>query len=215
MAEASELSAAKPGKPKKGCGCFVKSLAALFLFVLLGIALGPMTSGTKAASVVSQVREIGEAMSAYAADHHGVYPTGGSSTEIFQKLIDEKYISDPAVFYYYGLREKVPPSSTRLKPENVAFDVTSGVDGSSSDLLPVVFLTGFKVGYSAGAPAIPLRNTRDIRSSGIAVYYKNFIAAYKGNDMKPDGVVDEFIPNEFSDPGKIYQQLTPNGPLSP
>jgi hypothetical protein len=189
--------------------------AGLVLCFVTLAALGPMTSGTKAASVVDQVREIGEAMSVYASDHHGVYPTGKSSTEIFQKLIDEKYIRDPAVFYYYGLREKVPPSSTRLKPENVAFDVTSGMDGRSSDLLPVVFLTGFKVGYSAGASAIPLHRTRDVRSAGIAVYYKNCSVIFKGNDLKPDGVVDEFISNEFSDPGKTYQQLTPDGPLSP
>ena len=59
-----------------------------------GIAIGPITNGihkAKEAASMQMARAIGLAMFAYASDHNGAYPDGKTSTEVFQKLIDEKY----------------------------------------------------------------------------------------------------------------------------
>ena len=45
-------------------------------------------------------RQLGQVLFAYATDHDGAYPTGKSSTEVFQKLIDESYITDPTMLYF-------------------------------------------------------------------------------------------------------------------
>jgi len=98
---------------------------------------------------------LGTALNHYAADHDGKYLEGKSSTEIFQKLIDGNYITDPAVLYV-DLPGKVKAATKTLQPENVCWDVTSNVDRNSSDMLPVVFLTGYQINYSAGAKSMAL-----------------------------------------------------------
>ena len=240
MAEASKLPAAKPGKRKKGCGCLIPSLGVAFLFVLLGIALGPMTgsiSKAKALATMMYTREIALSMEQYAADHNGQYPTGKSSTEIFQKLMDEGYVSDPSIFVggYPRLNKVALTNPTeKLKPENVGFDVTILVDASSPENLPLVFLTGYRINYSAGANALPLSSDIKDRIPCIAVGYKDASAAYvtrgtlrcpargysnpeSGSVWGPgalsDGTIPHFIPTNFDPKGKKYVQLTPDGPL--
>jgi hypothetical protein len=59
------------------------------------------------------------AMFQYAIDKDGVFPTGKSSTEVFQKLLDGGYVTDPALFCL-PLRGKYPAEKgAKLKPENV------------------------------------------------------------------------------------------------
>ena len=49
-----------------------------------------------------------------------------TSTEVFQKLLDEKYIADPSIFFL-AMPGKVKATSQTLTADNVCFDVTSGI----------------------------------------------------------------------------------------
>lgn len=166
-------------------------------------------------AVMQVSRQIGLAMFAYATDYHGTYPTGKSSTEVFQKLIDENYISDPSIFWIKEMPGKRKATSNRLKPENVCWDVTITVDGSSSDDVPVVFLTGYKVIYAPGAPAVPLFMSSKGRLPGMAVGYKSNSVKFIREASSPAGIIPGFIPSSFAAGGKTYQQLTPDGPMPP
>jgi GYF domain 2 len=201
-------------------GCMIAAIIVGCLGVLLlpccaGIALGPINAGIKKAQEnmsMQQARQIALAMSAYASDHNGAYPDGKTSTEVFQKLIDQTYISDPGIFYV-AMPGKTKATSSALSADNVSFDVTSGVTADSSDYVPVVFCTGYRVIYEAGASA-----ARDGSSAtpfpgpgrglaGVAVAYKNSSARFLNADVR--GTVTAFIPSTF-DPGtKDYQQLRP------
>jgi hypothetical protein len=129
------------------------------LLFLFGIGLGPgggdfphyIENTAKQAT-----RTIVLSMFQYANDHDGKYPDGASSTEVFQKLLDENYLTDPAIFFVPLPGKVAAKMGAKLKPENVAYDVTSGIDANSPDTVPVVFLTGFRMDYRAGAPAVSL-----------------------------------------------------------
>ena len=86
MAEDSERPAAKPSSRKKGCGCFAKTLALIFLVVVLLVLFAPITGGIKKARELEctyNAKFIAKSMDDY-ANYHGTYPTGNSSTEIFK-----------------------------------------------------------------------------------------------------------------------------------
>jgi hypothetical protein len=222
-----------------GCG-----FAALIAFVLIffGICLGPIAPGSRwspESAAMQTTRSIALAMHGYAQDNNGTYPDGASSTEVFQKLLDGNYVSDPTIFYQ-PLPGKAPPvNGAKLKPENVGYDVTSGVDADSSDDLPIVFLTGFRIDYRAGASAVSLVRPfpkTDARLSdlfsyhgmqtcmfdGLPVAYKNNNAYFRGSYLAghptqytPDGygIVPSVVPPSFDAHGQTYRQLTPEGPL--
>jgi type II secretory pathway pseudopilin PulG len=215
------------------CGLIFLILFAVF--VLLAVVLRPITPGVKKAresSAVQTCRSIGLAMFEYANDNDGKYPDGNSSTEVFQKLIDGQYISDPAIFYDEGIPGKTKPGATaKLNPENVCWDVTSGVTANSPDGLPVVFLTGYKVTYAPGAAAVLLkqepRTWRDwafggedsgpVNGNGIAVTYKSNSSFFKvisptGEPNSP-GSIPNFVSPDYKPDGKTYRQLTPDGVL--
>jgi hypothetical protein len=172
-------------------------------------------------------RQIAQMMFDYSTDNtanDNAYPDGNSSTEVFQKLLDEKYCTDPAIFYL-PLPGKVKPiAGQKLKPENVCWDVTSGVDSNAPDKLPLIFMTGYKVTYAPGAAAVPLikpyppygsGSVADRSPPGIAVFYKGnnamFLNLYSLEN--PDGSLPNFVPPDFDPTGKTYRQLTPDGPL--
>jgi hypothetical protein len=198
----------------------------IFLVFLVGL-LEPSREGpryVKQSAAMQTSRNIGLCLSQYAADHHGRYPDGKTSTEVFQQLIDQKYVIDPEIFYvrYITISGKVKPQDHHLKAENVCFDVTCCVDSSSPDDLPIVFLTGFKVNYQAGAKAIPTdppdvdvkrtwsqwwNGTDDYHPKGIAVSDKGNSARWIKADE--NGSVPNFIPDDFDSKGKMYRQLTP------
>ncbi len=169
----------------------------------------------------------------YANDNGGRYPDGSSSTEVFQKLIDGKYVDDPAIFYVPMPGKKRPEPGQRLKPENVSYDVTGGVDSSAPDHLPLVFLTGFKVDYRPGGQAVSLSvphpsfhyrqrtwwewinfQSSDDFGPAMAVAYHNTDAFVRLLDL-PDHPLQTrtFVPQDFDPQGKTYRQLTPDGVL--
>ena len=176
----------------------------------------------------------------YANDNNQKYPDGNSSTEVFKKLVDQSYITDPTIFYLAMPGKTKPVLGQKLKPENVSWDVTGGSpDASSSDGLPIVFITGYKITYAPGAAAIPLvkpyprfgYEDRDrtwydwltgrptihyFHEGGIAVTYKSNSAMYRRLETpgpNGNGSIPNFIPPDFKPDGKIYRQLTPDGPL--
>jgi hypothetical protein len=190
----------------------------LMLLFVLWIVFTPINGhlGPRANPVLQDVRTIDIALFQYANDYNGLYPTGKSSTDVFQKLIDEGYVTDPSIFYDKDLNVpgKTKATSKKLKPENVCWDVTVPADANSSDSLPIVFSTGYKIEYVPNGKAVPLlKPTKDW--PGIAVAYRSNTACYIPNDGLSDGVVMNFIPGNFDPAGKTYTQLTPDGPLSP
>src|ERR1700753_321458 len=89
---------------KKGCMGWVILGLILLGAVAWGTGLGqvPVARGIEEAHEfegVAQAGAIVKAMNAYAADHGGAYPGGGTSTEVFQKLLDGHYVSDPKTFF--------------------------------------------------------------------------------------------------------------------
>ncbi len=85
---------------------------------------------------MQQGRQIGQMMFSYATDNvqnGNAYPDGNSSTEVFQKLLDGGYATDPTLFYVPMPGKVEPVKGQKLKPENVSWDVTSGVSSNSPD----------------------------------------------------------------------------------
>jgi hypothetical protein len=203
-------------------------IVVFIIMVLAGVALGPSTGPygggyrmARQSAAMQQSRQIELCLYQYSIDHGGHYPEGKTSTEVFQQLIDQKYVTDPAIFYngYFNIPGKLKPQGDHLVAENVCFDVTCCIDPSSPDTLPVVFLTGFKVVYQAGAKAIPAgqpeertwsqwwNGTSDHQSNGIAVATKDNSARWLRADE--DGSIPNLIPADFDPKGKTYRQLTP------
>jgi hypothetical protein len=179
-------------------------------------------------AAMQTTRTLALAMFQYSRDNNA-YPDGKSSTEVFQKLIDENYISDPSIFYIpMPGKTKCLPGS-RLQPQNVAYDVTSGIRMNSSDDLPVVFLTGFRIDYRPGGNARslvrPFPKFHDVRNAwfswsyesfgGIPVAYMSNNAFFRTGEIGADGMglVRNVIPPDFKANGQTYRQLTPEGVL--
>ncbi len=195
------------------------TVAGLVLLVVIAVLVFPTTRGLTdhgASPVIQNTRAIALMMFQYAVDNNGVYPSGKSSTEVYQQLIDANSCSDPTIFWDGSMKisVKIKPTSKKLKPENVCYDVTVPVDEKSSDDLPVVFLTGYKINYAPGGNAVPLFKLSDGRQLGIAAAYHDNTARFKLNNL-PNGTATNFISPDFDPAGKKYQQLTPDGVLSP
>jgi hypothetical protein len=238
----SPITGEKSAHKRRPLGCLAKGLpVAAILSFLFAMALGPMPNGHVRApenTTMQMARQIALAMFQYSVDHDGKYPDGKSSTEVFQKLIDGNYVSDPAVFYVPLAGKAKPEASSKiLKPENVSWDVTGNLDGSTPDQIPVVFLTCFRVSYVPGGSAISLVKPyprfgmenlhpgfwdliagRDIQwfgDAGIAVAYKSNSARFTRAQFSQDGtaVIPTFVSPDFKPNGTIYRQLTPEGSL--
>lgn len=226
----------------RGC-CLGLGVGFLTLFLVFGVALGPIGPGIQQArqsAAMQTCRTIAIAMFQYSNDNDGRYPDGKRSTEVFQKLVDGNYVTDPALFFV-PLPGKVKATSNKLKPENVAYDVTSGVDGNSPDGVPVVFLTGFHIDYRAGGSAVslvkPFPQTASSISSwlpwggaesptqfdGLPIAYKSNNAYFRSLSHMPSpiqytpdgyGIVPNILPPDFDAHGQSYHQLTPVGVLN-
>ena len=228
---------------RRGIRDFLMWLAAGFLFLVF-LAYCLRIDGVKLAPQSSQMQQahaIGAGLAAYAADHNGHYPDGKNSTEIFQQLLDEKYVPDPTEFYIPFAGKVAPVAGQKLKPENVSFDFTAGADATDPEDLPLVFSTGYRVAYVPHAAAIPLPQTAPPSGffmparwprSGLAAFYKGGYSVFlqpgteiihKGDDavevgynspVKPDGSLANFVPADLQPDGKTYRQLTPDSVLA-
>ncbi len=86
---------------RKSSGCLLAVVIAFGFFIVLGVCLGPTGGPGRAyqSSLVQTAHALGIALYSYANDNQGLYPDGTSSTEVFQKLMDGGYVTDPAIFY--------------------------------------------------------------------------------------------------------------------
>jgi hypothetical protein len=228
--------------PKTVVRRILNAIIILFaISVIAGVLLPPSEPNLFRAipsAAMETSRTLGLCLNQYAADHNGHYPEGKSSTEVFQQLIDGKYITDPEIFYfsYLPITGKVRPESDQLKPENVSWDVTCCIDSTAPNGLPVVFVTGYKVTYQAGTPAVPrtapriplpkqtwfqyLFGPEPIRPHLAFSYTDSTPTFGKGISARvvyadENGNFPNFIPAGFDPKGKVYRQLTPDGELPP
>lgn len=214
-------------------GLLIGSLVILSHLVFAPV--GPGLQKSEENAWMQQTRNLALSMFQYSVDHEGNYPDGKSSTEVFQKLLDEKYITDPGIFYIPLPGKTKAIQGQGLTPENVCFDVTCCVGSSSPDGLPIVFMTGYKVAYVSGGSATSLMKPfprfggesrtwfqwwrgeypRPEPKPGIAVCYKSNSAKFMPQPLTeyPDGSIPNFVPITFNSAGKRYQQLTPDGAL--
>ena len=195
---------------KKGCmGWVVLGLAAVVaLAIWTWLGHGPLAQGIEKARVmegISQVNAIVQAMDAYAKDHGGAYPEGNTSTEVFQKLLDGRYVSDPKIFFVLT-GGKYPAASSQLDARNVCFDVTGGATAKSPDDLPLVFTSGFNVKY---APGVNATHATDIVGivHGMAICAKDGRAHFQRETA--DGSVPDFFPAAAVTKDEHYRQLKP------
>jgi len=216
-------------------GICLAILCYLFLSALGPANIGGIKQAWGSASM-QQSRQIDIAMFSYCNDNNQKYPDGTSSTEVFQKLMDGGYITDPSIFYLPLPGKTRGDAKRKLKPENVCFDVTSSLEGNSPDELPVVYMTGYRVAYVPGGSAVAIKKPFPqfgiaLRTwperwngdphpppswdSGIAVTYKSNLAMFKKLEHAPNGdaSIPNFISPDFKPNGKTYRQLTPDGPL--
>jgi hypothetical protein len=129
--------------------------------VFFAVAFNPMPGGIKKAAQIASVQmshALGLALYSYANDNNQQYPDGANSTEVFQKLLDGGYVTDPAAFYIpMPGKIKLLTTGQKLKPENVCWDVTAPVDLSGTPKnLPVLFMTGYRINYVPGGSATPV-----------------------------------------------------------
>ena len=223
MADVSQqTSSQSPVLDKKGAGIWKRmfrwgSVVLIILVLISAILPAIMGGGLNSHQYnpdMQNARSIGLLLFQYSIDHDNKYPTGKSSTEIFQKLIDEKYVNDPSIFYF-KMPGKTKAASNVLKPENVSWDVTAPLDANSPDQTPLVFMTGYRINYAPGGSAVLIPGVAQTVKGGLAVCYKGNNAAFKRDDSLPGGTVTNFVPANFDPAGKEFQQLTPNGPILP
>jgi type II secretory pathway pseudopilin PulG len=207
--------AAAPAKSELD-GCAVSAIIAgvciflglLVLGILAGVAVGPIHAAMEKAqetASMQQTRAIALAMFEYANDHGGKYPDGNTSTQVFQKLLDGKYVSDPALFYI-SMPGKIRATSNTLTSDNVCFDVTAGVTADSADTVPLVFVTGYTINYRTWAAALKEPGATP-PFPGVAVAYKSNSARFLKAD--PDGTVPNFIVPNLDPAMSTYRQLKP------
>ena len=207
-----------------------KVVLAVGLIGLAMLFLEPVEGKSKQSPGMQTTRTIALAMFAYSVENGGKYPEGKSSTEVFQKLVDGKFISDPS-FFYLPFAGKTKWISGKLKPENVCFDVTCCLDAKDSEFVPVVFFTGCRIQYAPDGGAMPLI-TYDLANRTWGQWWNEdakrpwapfIVVAYKNNGVRiclppstplADNLIPKVVPSEFDTKGKAYVQLTPDGPIS-
>jgi hypothetical protein len=243
-----------PAKKRKQFGCAFWSVIVVILLLFSGVAIGPL-SGTpeqmKPLEAGYGTQLIALFLHRYAADHHGEYPPGKSSTQVLQALVDGGYCNDPRIFYRPGSPGKTAPTydqGAKIKPENVCYDITVPVGDNAPPGLPLVIMTGYRITYAPGATAVPLSEEIRGRNPSMAVFYNDgsFVffrnawwwfgkgvyhqttggfqtvnysmddgSGQRSGRLHSDGTITNFIPPTFDAAGVKYQQLTPDGPLSP
>ncbi len=211
-----------------GCSGCLRSLLILMLIAsaLLGLLLFSQRQKLQDNSRLQEARQLGLILWQYANDHNGKFPEGKTSTEVFQKLLDDGYViggdegpAGPKAFYF-PMPGKVEPTSNQLKPENVCWDVTANVPVlTAPNDLPVLYMTGYRVTYQSGAgaiaPAWPPQTWWQWLT--LADYPRtHLIVRTNGGDSltlkaNPNGTIPNFMPASITEDISTYHQLTPDG----
>jgi hypothetical protein len=218
-----KYSAQGRGKPQGSYNLYAESAVVLLVVIVIGVLfLVPISPAPHSHSspCLQESHILGDALYAYANDHRGNYPEGTSSTEIFQQLLDQGYITDASILYVaMDGKTEAAVGQKELKPENVSWDVTGGVNANDSGHLPLLFLTGFRVTYAPNGGIEPIIKPyppyRDFGSgSGLAVFFKdNSTAWVMPTDSGLGYSMAHLLPSNFDAHGKTCRQLTPDGAL--
>lgn len=124
---------------------------------------------------LDMLRQIGEAMSAYASDHNGAYPTGKSSVDVFNQLIAGGYLQDHRLARFDGINKgsllgvvsetgvevAADPEKTRLTAREVSWDAAANARVDDPAGTPLLYSTGFDVAYQPGAQPVPVAGNRE------------------------------------------------------
>ncbi|MEM1060033.1 MAG: hypothetical protein AAGK14_12355 [Verrucomicrobiota bacterium] len=169
---------------------------------------------------LEQLRAVGAAMQAYAADHGGRFPAGENSTEVFNELIATGYLEDHRMAMRGGKghkslldvvgggedEEPTDPATTRLQSAEVAWDVTAvGASESAHPDLPLVFSTGHKVSYAPGSVPVPVASDADR-----VVYVYTFGGKWRLYRLDKQASWEHpFLPADF-EPSETMRQLRPS-----
>ena len=139
----TETSYSKSGKWEAEILLFVVTFLVLVIIAAPVLALRSFRRNAEGYTA-ERARNLAFAAFRYANDHGQVYPFGTTSTEIFQKLYDGKYLAEPSDVFMTSNGNKTMykgPVPVALKPQNVTWD----------------FLTRDRTGLTTGDPAdLPL-----------------------------------------------------------
>jgi len=145
---------------------------------------------------VSNAKNIGIALSSYAADNNGAYPNEATATEALRKLGEGGYLSSAAIL---ATAPQTPGNFSSLSSSNVSWAMTMGATEQDSDLLPLLFSRGNSVVHPSGevseAQALTLNPSGDgpWKADGIAVFYKGNQAKFiRGVDQSGSKVAPGF-----------------------
>jgi hypothetical protein len=130
--------------------------------------------------MIGHANRIYWALSDYAKKNNGSYPNGESSTEVFQKLIDDGDIRGDEVFF--DLPGKSVATSPRLNSSNVCYDFTKGANANSPGWLPIVYPTGYSIDFAKGqATRLP---SNEIRQDIIKIVYSHDLRVFRTTSYK-------------------------------
>lgn len=206
-----------------GCTCFVLFLVVLLIGWTFPSVGGPSYFSSVGSQYVSQVRQLGTILFTYASENDWKYPTGESSTEFFQELIDAGYLNNGELLYIDGMPGKSPWQSGKLRPENVCWDVVVPMTTGNPDALPQILSTGWNLEFKPGSrPTIsndnearailPSRSWLSFRKEASLVLFRhgNSAELIRERDLleRPDDIAKNFMPADL-DPNKAYRQLKP------
>jgi hypothetical protein len=209
-----EIGMGEPAK-KGSRDSWLPSFLLICFVAILALLLGPVRSAYRVArenAFLETGHTIYLYLFQYSIDHNDHCPSGSSSTEVFQKLIDGKYATDPRIFYL-PMPGKTKPTSLHLKPENVSWDITIPVDWRSSENVPLIFCTGYRIEYKPGGRALPLPNRSRPAFDHVAMVNNRGAARLFQSGASPYSSIPNFIPANASLGTTTYTQLTPDGPL--
>jgi hypothetical protein len=198
-------TAASPQRPPRGPAYKIVA-GLLFVLILAAIFFDPIFKAERdytdrERQDIAAVNRIAVMLHNYAAHHGGQYPDGATSTEVFQKLLDEGLCKDPEDFYFPLPGKVKAASGTNLKAENVSFDVIGGITANDPPGMPLVFITGYELVFTTSGPIGVMMNP----DQGLEANHPSPRAvAYLGHKAAVD-----YVPPAVNTAGKAYHQLKP------
>ena len=197
--------------------CLISALVIIISTLVLFLSVAVVAFKTSTATIGdvdpphnTYIIGIEVALHKYAQKHKGLFPVGKSSTEIFQRLIDDGDAT-PRIFCL-DLPGKQIALNNKLSSENVCYDFTEGATENSPAWLPIVIPTGYSINYKTGE-AIRLPSYAITDDSINVVFPSSVITfpvtTYKFYFFKQSNI--NIMPNKPVEANvEQYHQLTPD-----
>ncbi len=166
----------------------------VIVLVLLAIAIPAITTGyvgiTQQEAPAAKAHNLAIASFSYANDNKDVYPSGKTSTAIFQQLYDEKYLTEPGDVFLTGNGGKAMAQTStelRLNPQNVSWDYTTradtGLTKDDPEDTPLLFSCVAKVPeYKPGLNAVSLDAQCPWGNDGVIMVTLGQVVSFKRAD---------------------------------